>query len=124
MNQDTLNKIKSYKNSKYLWLAMGVSIGFLICVCWRIFLIFLVCAVGIVVFVFSSKAIDKIYRKRRRKTVVFQSLHWREQYTRSQINKSISALCIFAGCFFVLPGDKASYYLEKRRRYHAGGGFI
>lgn len=64
MNQDTLNKIKSYKNSKHLWLAMGVSIGFLICVCWRIFLIFLVCAVGIVVFVFSSKAIDKIYRKR------------------------------------------------------------
>lgn len=41
------------------------------------------------------------------KTVVFQPVHGREQYTRSQINKSISALCIFAGCFFQFyPGTR------------------
>lgn len=64
MKQDWLNKIKADKNSKYLWGVVGVGIGFLISVCWRIFLIFLVCAVSIVVFVCSSKIIDKFYRKR------------------------------------------------------------
>jgi hypothetical protein len=47
-----------------------------------------------------------------------------DRYYTAGLKAALSALCIFAGCFFVLPGDKASYYLEKRRRYHAGGGFI
>lgn len=64
MKQEWLNKIKAHKNSKYLWGVVGVGIGFLTSVCWRIFLIFLVCAVSIVVFVCSSKIIDKFYRKR------------------------------------------------------------
>ena len=68
MNQDTLNKIKSYKNSKYLWGAVGVVAGFVIGVyraaLFKILIICLVWAVGIILFAIFSKILNKIYRKR------------------------------------------------------------
>lgn len=68
MNQDTLNKIKSYKNSKFLWLAVGVVAGFVIGVyraaLFKILIICLVWAVGIILFAIFSKTLNKIYRKR------------------------------------------------------------
>lgn len=68
MNQDRLNKIKSYKNSKYLWGAVGVAAGFVIGI-YRAalfkFLIFcVVCAGGIILFAIFSKLVKKIYQKR------------------------------------------------------------
>lgn len=68
MNQDTLNKIKSYKNSKYLWGVVGVAAGFVIGVyraaLFKILIICLVWAVGIILFAIFSKILNKIYRKR------------------------------------------------------------
>ena len=68
MKQDWLNKIKAYKNSKYLWGVVGVVAGFVIGI-YRAalfkFLIFcVVCAGGIILFAIFSKIVNKIYQKR------------------------------------------------------------
>lgn len=54
MNQDTLNKIKSYKNSKYVWCAVGGRCRFFD---WHLprrtfqgFDFCVVCAVGVILF--------------------------------------------------------------------------
>ena len=54
MNQDTLNKIKSYKNSKYVWCAVGGVAGFLIGIyraaLFKVLIFCVVCAVGVILF--------------------------------------------------------------------------
>lgn len=54
MNQDTLNKIKSYKNSKYVWCAVGGVAGFLIGIyraaLFKVLIFCMVCAVGVILF--------------------------------------------------------------------------
>lgn len=54
MNQDTLNKIKSYKNSKYVWCAVGGIAGFLIGIyraaLFKVLIFCVVCAVGVILF--------------------------------------------------------------------------
>ena len=55
MNQDTLNKIKSYKNSKYVWCAVGGGVaGFLIGIyraaLFKVLIFCVVCAVGVILF--------------------------------------------------------------------------
>ena len=54
MNQDTLNKIKSYKNSKYVWCAVGGVAGFLIGIyraaLFKVLIFCVVCAVGVIQF--------------------------------------------------------------------------
>lgn len=54
MNQDTLNKIKLYKNSKYVWCAVGGVAGFLIGIyraaLFKVLIFCVVCAVGVILF--------------------------------------------------------------------------
>ena len=54
MNQDTSNKIKSYKNSKYVWCAVGGVAGFLIGIyraaLFKVLIFCVVCAVGVILF--------------------------------------------------------------------------
>lgn len=54
MNQDTSNKIKSYKNSKYVWCAVGGVAGFLIGIYraafFKVLIFCVVCAVGVILF--------------------------------------------------------------------------
>ena len=54
MNQDTLKKIKSYKNSKYVWCAVGGVAGFLIGIyraaLFKVLIFCVVCAVGVILF--------------------------------------------------------------------------
>lgn len=68
MNQDTLNKIKSYKNSKYVWCAVGGVAGFLIGIyraaLFKVLIFCVVCAVGVILFAIFSKIVNKIYQKR------------------------------------------------------------
>lgn len=68
MNQDTLNKIKAYKNSKYVWCAVGGVAGFLIGIyraaLFKVLVFCVVCAVGVILFAIFSKIVNKIYQKR------------------------------------------------------------
>ena len=54
MYQDTLNKIKSYKNSKYVGCAVGGVAGFLIGIyraaLFKVLIFCVVCAVGVILF--------------------------------------------------------------------------
>ena len=54
MNQDALNKIKLYKNSKYVWCAVGGVAGFLIGIyraaLFKVLIFCVVCAVGVILF--------------------------------------------------------------------------
>lgn len=54
MNQDASNKIKSYKNSKYVWCAVGGVAGFLIGIyraaLFKVLIFCVVCAVGVILF--------------------------------------------------------------------------
>lgn len=51
---DILNKIKSYKNSKYVWCAVGGAAGFLIGIyraaLFKVLIFCVVCAVGVILF--------------------------------------------------------------------------
>ncbi|CDE68444.1 unknown [Clostridium sp. CAG:277] len=51
---DILNKIKSYKNSKYVWCAVGGVAGFLIGIyraaLFKVLIFCVVCAVGVILF--------------------------------------------------------------------------
>ena len=68
MNQDTLNKIKSYKNSKYVWCAVGGVAGFLIGIyraaLFKVLIFCVVCAVGVILFAIFSKFIRSAWKQR------------------------------------------------------------
>ena len=67
MNQDTLNKIKSYKNSKYVW-----------------------CAVGVILFAIFSKIVNKIYKKMRKQDAKDDGILYVTEYSdlKARIQKN------------------------------------